>query len=315
MVEGKGGRRALRAPFFIDATGDADLALAAGVPVESGRPGDGLMQAMTLMFGVGNIDKEKFAKWGGYPALERRYVELAAELGLRNPRRDSLSGMWGAQSRHGEYAFNVTRILGADGSNAVSLTKAEIEGRLQVWEFVERFLAPHIPGFENSYVVWTAAKIGVRETRRIVGEYVLTRDDIWNFVKFPDTINCGAYPIDIHCPLGEVGEFPIGHFYGGNYWTIPYRSLVPLGIDNLLVAGRCLSATHEAMAAARVMANCLGTGEAAGYAAALCIKENTTPRQLDPQNVRELLLKNDGWLGEDFSLAKGSRCLVAGSAS
>jgi hypothetical protein len=306
VIEGKGGRRALRAPIFIDTTGDADLAFLAGAPVEKGRPDDGLMQAMTLMFGVGNIDKTRFTEWGAYPALERRYVELAGEMGLRNPRRDSLSGMWGAQSRHGEYSFNVTRILGADGTDAASLTKAETEGRLQVLEFVERFLRPHIPGFENAYVVWTAAKIGVRETRRIVGEHVLNHDDVWNFVKFPDVINCGASPIDIHCPLGGVGEFPIGHFFGGKYWTIPYRCIVPLKIDNLLAAGRCLSATHEAMGAARQMTNCMGTGEAAGFAAALCVKENTTPRQLDPRKVQELILKHDGWLGEGFSLANGA---------
>ena len=193
--------------------------------------------------------------------------------------------MWGAPSRVGERASNVTRVLHADGADAHSLSKAEVEGRMQAWEFLNRFLHPHIPGFEHAYISWTTAKVGVRETRRIVGEYVLTRDDIWNFVKFPDAILCGSYPIDIHSPTDDQTEYPENHFYGGKYWTVPYRSLVPLKIDNLLVAGRCLSATHEALSAVRVMANTIAMGEAAGYAAALCLKNRVTARELDPRLI------------------------------
>ena len=298
VVEGKGGRTALIAKQFIDATGDADLALAAGVPVEKGRKQDGKVQPMTMMFAVGNIDKAAFAAWGGYPKLEELYCEVATREGFRNPRRANLSCIWGPSSRTGEFAFNVTRVLESDGSNSRSLSLAEIEGRLQVWEFMEKFLKPHVPGFAHSYIVWTAAKIGVRETRRIVGEYVITRDDIWNFVKFKDAINCGSYPIDIHSPTDSTTEFPMDHFYGGKYWTIPYRSLVPLNVENLLVAGRCLSATHEAMAAVRCMANTIGMGEAAGFAAARCVRNGVTPRTIDYRDVQRALLQHDGWLGE-----------------
>jgi hypothetical protein len=306
VVEGKGGRRALKAKMFIDATGDADLAYAAGVPVEKGRKSDGKSQSMTLVFGVGNIDKQRFEAAGGYANLEAIYNAVSVKENFRNPRRGILSGIWNAQGREGEYTFNVTRVLNADGSDSVSLTHAEVEGRLQAWEFMDRFLRPHVPGFERAYIVWTAAKVGVRESRRVVGEYVLTRKDIWEFVKFPDVINCGSWPIDIHSPTDETTEICHDHFYGGKYWTIPYRSLVPLKVDNLLVAGRCLSATHEALAAVRVMANTLSMGEAAGYAAALCLKHRVTPRTLTPSLVQALLLKNGGWLGESFERHPGS---------
>jgi hypothetical protein len=299
VFEGKGGRVALEAPMFIDATGDADLAFSAGAPVERGRKRDGKVQPMTLIFGVGNIDKKRFLAWGNHETLEKKFTEVSEAAGdFLNPRRVHLAGYWGPESRLGEYCFNVTRVLNSDGSDSVSLSAAEVDGRRQAWEFMDRFLRPHVPGYENAYIVWSAAKIGVRETRRIVGEYVLTRDDIWNFVKFPDAINCGSYPIDIHSPDSASTEIPLDHFYGGKYWTIPYRSLVPLQIDNLLVAGRCLSATHEALSAVRVMANTIGMGEAAGYAAALCVQQRQAPRRLDHRRVQELLLKNGGWLGE-----------------
>jgi hypothetical protein len=303
LLEGKGGRRALSARMFIDTTGDADLAAAAGVPVEKGRKKDGLTQPMTMMFGVGGVDKARFRAWGGYPELLRRYEKISTEKNFRNPRRATLSEIWGPESRTGEITFNATRVLGADGTDAASLSAAEAEGRLQVWEFQEQFLRPHIPGFEKSYIVWTSAKIGVRETRRIVGEYVLNREDIWNFAKFPDAINCGAYPIDIHSPDGPATEFPLDHFYGGRYWTIPYRALVPLKIDNLLVAGRCLSATHEALAAVRCMANTLGMGQAAGTAAALALSLGTSNRNLPVERLQACLREDGAWLGEALECA------------
>ena len=145
----------------------------------------------------------------------------------------------------------MTRVVNRDGSDAESLTSAETDGRMQAWEFLEKFLKPHIPGFENAYMVWTAAKIGVRETRQIVGEYVLTEEDVASFRKFDDAIACGAYAIDIHSPTGDGTRFVPHEFYGGRYWTVPYGCIVPLSIDNLLVAGRCLSATHEARGSGR----------------------------------------------------------------
>ncbi|PAW78144.1 MAG: hypothetical protein B9S32_08085 [Verrucomicrobia bacterium Tous-C9LFEB] len=298
IVEGKGGRLALQAGLYIDTTGDADLAISAGVPIAKGRTLDGKMQPMSLIFAVGNIDLDRFQKWGGYGKMESVWNEISVREHFRNPRRGNLSGMWGSPERSGERTFNVTRVTGLDGSDAHTLSRAEVEGRRQAWEFLYDFLQPHIPGFEKSFVSWTSAKIGVRETRRIVGEYILTRDDIWNFVKFPDAINCGSYPIDIHSPTDATTDYPTDHFYGGKYWTIPYRSLVPLKVDNLLVAGRCLSATHEALSAVRVMANTMGMGEAAGFAAALALQHKTTPRRLDARLVQDAMLQHGAWLGD-----------------
>lgn len=303
VVESKGGRLGLQAGMYIDATGDADLASSAGVPIAKGRTLDGKMQPMSLIFAVGNIDLDRFRQWGGYGKMEATWNEISVREHFRNPRRGNLSGMWGSPERVGERAFNVTRVIGLDGSDSHTLSRAEVEGRLQAWEFLNDFLKPHIPGFENAFISWTSAKIGVRETRRIVGEYVLTRDDIWNFVKFPDAINCGSYPIDIHSPTDATTDYPTDHFYGGKYWTIPYRSLVPLKVENLLVAGRCLSATHEALSAVRVMANTMAMGEAAGFAAALSLQHKTTPRRLDAQLVQNALLESGAWLGEKSAVS------------
>ncbi|MDR3708693.1 MAG: FAD-dependent oxidoreductase [Capsulimonadaceae bacterium] len=298
VVEGKAGRRALAAKIFIDATGDGDLAESAGAPMEKGRREDGKMQSMTLMFAVGNIDTTRYEEWGGYDRMVREYIKVSESEHFRNPRRTDLSGSWGSANRIGERAFNVTRILGYDGSDAKSLTEAEIEGRTQAWEFLERFLKPHVPGFENAFISWTAGKIGVRETRRIVGEYVLNENDIVSFRKFDDTVVCGSYPIDIHSPTGDGTRFLPGEFYGGRYWTIPYRSLVPLNVDNLLVAGRCLSATHEALSAVRCMANTIAMGEAAGTAAALALREGKSPRNLDVRCLQTELIARGAWLGD-----------------
>jgi hypothetical protein len=305
IVEGKGGRRALACRLVIDASGDADVAVAAGVPTVVGRGGDGRTQPMTLMFGVGGIDQSAFIVWGGgedrwvaYQKMEALWRETVARGGFRNPRTNDFSCFWGVPCRVGEWAFNATRILDADGTDSVSLTRAEGEGRRQVFELVDRFLRPSVPGFSQAYVAWTAAKIGVRESRRIVGAYTLTRQDIWDFATFPDTICHGSYPIDIHSPTGATTDFRanVGHFYGGRHWSVPFRCLVPNGVANLLVAGRCLSAEHEALAAVRVNANTIAMGEAAGVAAALAHRGHTDPGAVDPARLRRQLVSQGAWL-------------------
>jgi hypothetical protein len=254
------------------------------------------MQPMTLMFGIGGIDKKAFQEWGGYHRMTELWKGMSEKF--RNPRKQDFAHFWGPDSRSGEWAFNATRVLAADGSDSVSLSAAEAEGRRQVFEMIDAFLKPHVPGFEGAFVSWTAPKIGVRETRRIVGAYTLTRDDIWNFVSFDDAICHGSYPIDVHSPTGSDTEFPHDHFYGGRHWSIPYRSLVPLNVRNLLVGGRCLSSEHEALAAVRVMANTMATGEAAGTAIALAQKVGIDPADLDPQVLRTQLRAQGAWLPE-----------------
>lgn len=298
LVEGKGGRRALPADYFIDTTGDADLAFHAGVPCEMGRHLDGAVQPQTLIFSVGGIDQEAFEKAGGWSYMYECFDQVTAANAFRNPRKKSFSGYWTTKSRQGELMFNVTRVLRQDVTKSRGLTSAEVESRLQAWEFVQDFLRPHVEGFANAYLVWTAAHVGIRETRRIRGHYVMTKDDIWNFRKFEDVVVCGSYPIDIHSPTGADTEFPQEHFYGGKYWTIPYRSLVPLEVENLLVAGRCLSATHEALSAVRCIANTLAMGEAAGTAAALCRGRQLAAIDLPIEELQAALSEAGVWLGE-----------------
>ena len=281
VVEGKGGRRVLRAKRFVDATGDADVAVYAGVPFAIGRESDGAVQSLTMMFTVGNVDLERFNAWGGYKRARDLWVTLQADGKFRNPRRTDLSGFWHVNNRAGELSLNVTRITGVNAGDPQQLTYAEIEGRRQVWEFLYDFLKPHVPGFENAYIVYTASKVGVRETRRIVGEYVLTEEDVVTFRKFDDAIALGCWPIDIHSPSGDGTRYLRNHFYGGKHYTIPWRCLIPKKVDNLLVAGRCISATHEALSAVRVMAQTMCMGQAAGTACAMSIEANVTPRELD----------------------------------
>lgn len=298
VVEGKDGRRALPADYFIDTTGDADLAECAGVPCEIGRTQDGAIQPQTLIFSVGGIDLDAFETAGGWNYMYECFDRVTSTHAFRNPRKKSFSGYWTTQSRKGELMFNVTRVLGQDVTKSHGLTTAEVESRLQAWEFVQDFLRPNVAGFSNAYLVWTAAHVGVRETRRIRGHYVMTKDDIWNFRKFEDTVVCGSYPIDIHSPTGADTEFPQDHFYGGKYWTIPYRSLVASEVENLFMAGRCLSATHEALSAVRCIANTLAMGEAVGTAAALCRERKLAAIDLPYQELQGALLEAGVWLGE-----------------
>jgi hypothetical protein len=295
IVEGKGGRRLLRAKLFIDASGDGDVCYYAGVPM---MKEEGELQPPTLMFVVGNIDLERYMAAGGYKTLLEKYTQISTEEQFRNPRRTELSGGWRLGTRKNELAFNVTRILNIDATDPLDLTRAEVEGRHQAWEFLLKFLKPHVAGFEEAFITNTFHRVGIRETRRIVGEYVIHEDDLWNFRKFEDAVCSGCYPIDVHNANNETTLYPPELFYNGNYYTIPYRALVPLGIDNVLVAGRCLSCDHVAFGGLRVIGNTMGMGQAAGTAAALCLQQSVIPRSLDVQLLRSTLELNGAFLGE-----------------
>jgi hypothetical protein len=173
-----------------------------------------------------------------------------------------------------------------DGTDRDQLSRAEIEGRRQVLPLLN-FLRKYVPGFEHCYLIDTGSQIGVRESRRIMGEYVLTKEDVLGARRFNDAIARVSFPIDIHDVQGGGGFFQGPS--GGPYYTIPYRSLVPGRIDNLLVAGRCISATHEAHGSLRVMPPCFATGQAAGTAAALALETKVSPRSVDVRLLRESL--------------------------
>jgi len=178
----------------------------------------------------------------------------------------------------------MTNITGIDGTSAEDLTTAEVEGRRQIRILLD-FLRARISGYERSYLVETAPMMGVRETRRILGEYVLSEDDVLNEAKFQDSVAQSSYGTDIHNPK-DPGTFLRVVKSGGSH-GIPYRCLIPRKTEAIITTGRCISATHEANSAIRVMATCMATGQAAGTAAALSLKKSVSPRELDVKLLQE----------------------------
>lgn len=300
----KSGLLRLEADAFVDATGDGDVAAAAGAPFEKGRGGPEerpTLQPMSMVFKMANVDLAAvvesvgtgYAKAVKPGCSEPDYVWFAASLERwRHLIDDPAQGLprnyrfWGNSIRPREANINATRITGLDGTSVWDLTRAELEGRRQVRRFA-RFLVEHVPGFERAYVVSTAPFVGVRETRRILGEYVLTHEDLRTGRAFPDAVCRAGYPVDIHDARG--GETYFETIGGDGAYDIPYRCLVPLAVDGLLVAGRCISATPEAMASLRVMVVAMAIGQAAGVAAAMACKTGRVPRELDPDAIREAL--------------------------
>ena len=187
---------------------------------------------------------------------------------------------------------NTTRSLKVSGLSNIDMSRAASEGHRNAWQ-IHQLLKKRIPGFNDSYIANTATQVGVRETRRIVGDYTMTGMDVVNAQKFEDVIARGSYPIDIHDPTGGGGEMI--RLKEGEYYDIPYRSLIPKGVDNLLVAGRCISATHEAQASIRITATCTAMGEAIGNAAGLCLKNNLGSRDLDIKELQKYIEPNIIW--------------------
>ncbi len=288
IVENKSGRSAILAKIVIDCTGDGDIAARSGAPYEKGRSEDGLMQPMTMMFRLENVD---FQQEEGSQLCE--LIERAVEKGAKYEFPYKHGWVIHLPVK-GHVVVQHTHVYGLDATDAVDLTKAEIEGRRQVMATVD-LLQNYVSEFKSTRLVQTPVNIGVRETRRIMGEYVLTRSDLIDGKKFDDGVVTATFGIDIHDPAPESQIRP----KRGKVkpYQIPYRCLVPQKIDNLLVAGRCISGTHEAHASYRVTGNCIAMGEAAGIASALCLKDKLIPRELDGRKLKELLKDRKIFLG------------------
>lgn len=298
----KSGPQGIRAGITIDCSADADVAARAGVPFKIGRDEDGLTQPMTLFFRVANVDDQRVQEYlDAHPEDFRPFASLVQQAREKGefpiPRRGI--GMY-KTLKDGVWRINTTRILHVNGTNAEDLTRAEIEGRKQVLALM-KFFRKWLPGFENCVLLDTATQIGVRETRRIVGEYVLTLDDLASGRHFPDVIALAGYPVDIHSPTGDGGGVSPDEFQTANAYEIPYRSLVPINREQLLVAGRSISATHEAMAAIRVMPPAFAMGQAAGTAAAMAIERRVTPREVPIKELQTLLVRQGAYLGEEIA--------------
>ncbi|OZM77138.1 FAD-dependent oxidoreductase [Pseudonocardia sp. MH-G8] len=302
----KDGLRARRATVVVDCSADGDVAYRAGAATVSGRDSDGLVQPMTLFFRVSGIDDEAVERYVRAHTDDFRpfasIVAAAREAG-RFPAPRMGVGMY-KTLRPGVWRINTTRILGKDGTSTADLTAAEIEGREQALRLLDFFRA-ELPGFEKCELLDTAATVGVRETRRVTGEYVLTLEDLQTGRHFDDVIAMCAYPVDIHDPAGSGGGSD-EKWGTANAYEIPYRSLVPRDIDQLLVAGRCASASHEAMAAIRVMPPAFAMGEAAGAAAALAVEAAVTARKIDIGALQRRLLIGGAYLGEQVSELSGT---------
>ncbi|MFK4547111.1 hypothetical protein RKD29_006707 [Streptomyces tendae] len=293
VFETKSGPVVIDAGVVVDGTGDGDVASACGAPYEIGRPEDGLVQPMTLMFRVADFSRPDFAayvrehpdQWRGVHGLWDLIEEARAGGELRLPREDIL---FFATPHPREVAVNSTRVNRVLGTSVWDLTRAEYTARHQLTQ-IDRFLRTRVPGFEESYVVQSGTHVGVRESRRVLGDYQLTGHDILAARAFPDVIAHGAYPVDIHNPRGSgtvLKRVPRGSFY-----DIPLRCLLPRGTDRLLVAGRCISGTHVAHSSYRVMPIAMATGHAAGVCAALTVRHGSGPRGLPYRLVQRELLR------------------------
>jgi hypothetical protein len=310
VLHNKGGLQGVLARCTVDCSADADVAARAGVPFKKGRDSDQLTQPMTMFFRVANVNREAVdAYFRDHPEeIEQRMafsscLRAAQAAGDYVPPRERLSLYESPQE--GVWRVNVSRILGVDGTRVEDLTRAEIEGRRQVMQILG-FLRKYVPGFENCTLLDTAAQVGVRETRRIEGEYTLTQDDLVTGRDFEETIAYCAYPMDIHDPKGPGGGVS-NQGETANMYQVPYRCLVPRKIDQLLVAGRCVSATHEALGAIRVMPPSFAMGEAAGTAAALAVQEGVPPRRVPVPWLQETLVEHGAFLGPRFAQAATHR--------
>ena len=285
----KSGLKALRGTVVIDTSGDGDVAARAGAPYEKGRATDGLLQPVSLFFRVGNVDDEAVQGYmDEHPddICFRNIVREAKTRGEYSHTKDWLTMF--RLPRAGEWWGNASRVHDIDATDGEQLTRAEIEGHRQVVYLVD-FLRRSVPGFEDCYLLDTGSQIGVRETRRIIGDYVLSDEDVYAARRFEDAIARVSFPMDIHDVQGGGGFFEGPR--EGPYYTIPYRCLVPRRVENLLVAGRCISATHEAHGSLRVMPPCFATGQAAGTAGALAVETKVDPRNIQADVLRDRLVQ------------------------
>lgn len=322
LVANKAGLEIVLARVVVDATGDGDVAGRAGARFVKGRAPDGGMQPVTRIFRLAGVNvEEMFAflrahpgemslpdGWSGgtdYRAEDLRaasvvmdaFPTLVAEAraaGEFSVPRDRIGIETGPAP--GVVTINATRVHGVDGTNPDALSRAEVETQRQMFEVLQ-FLKRRVPGFHGARLLDAAYQVGVRETRHILGGYVLTLEDILAGRDFPDTVARGAYPVDLH-DVGGGAEAPGSRGGGGGVmlrrieraYGVPLACLIPAGLDGLLVAGRAVSATHEAAGSVRGQAVCMATGHAAGTAAALACQAGRPPRDVDVGTVQRMLL-------------------------
>jgi hypothetical protein len=317
IIESKSGRQAVFAQLIVDTTGDADVASWVGAPYCIGRPQDHVPQPMTMMFKMSDVDLNQIADYAstnlddftftyfpeteglisddqqqlnmifeGFQKLQARAFESEGYIGPRNG--FNIKTGLGV----GNVFINATRISSGSALDVYDLTQAEVNVRKQVITFVA-FLKQYVPGFQDAYLSATPIEIGVRETRRIIGDYTITLSDILSRSQFHDVIAKGYGVIDIHEPGGRELRFDSIEEY-----QIPFRCLLPQTVDNVVVAGRCISCDHESLGTIRTIPTCMYTGQAAGVAAALAVRRGNRLRNLDITIVQDALIKQKAVIHE-----------------
>ncbi len=329
IVANKSGIQRLEADVTIDCSGDGDVAARGGVAWEKGRTADGLVQAPTLVFKLGGVSREGFIAGCKDPAINYRewiapYPDIRDKMMRRIDRMKVIicggyaklieqaraAGDFSVPQtrvvgvklhRADEYLVVMTRVLGLDPTDIQSLTDAYTKVYEQI-PVLTNFFRKYVPGFEQSHLREIAPMLGVRESRRIMGDYLLTAEDLIAGRVFEDAVSMGGYHIDIHRPAGTWVDS-----HNVRTYTIPLRSLVARDVDGLMMSGKCISATHEAIASTRVVPICMGQGQAAGTAAALAAKQGVSIREISIPELQETLAKQ----GAEFGRTLGDPDLAA----
>jgi hypothetical protein len=308
ILESRSGRRVFAGKVFVDASGDGTLGYHAGARFELGL--NGRTQGMTLRFRVGYVDLPRFVVWAeahpqyqfsesisllGKPAdehLRRRGLMFGSRLDLmfagfrdKYPELPTDTYFNCSCIRPGELSINSTRVYDLDPTQPDDLTKAEVVTRRQAWA-IWRFLQENVPGFENSVIVETAVQVGIRESRRIMGDYILTAEDGIAHKEFEDSVQTCRVVWDSH----DKGKYQLKSI--GGLVEVPYRAFLPAGLEGVLLAGRCSSSDHLMNSAFRRMENAFQSGQVAGTAAGLCATSSLTPRKLPVEELRQALRKN-----------------------
>jgi hypothetical protein len=311
VISNKSGRSVVQAKLYIDASGDADLAALAGVPFKAGGE-QGEMQPGTMCYVVTGANKARFEQFlqdtGEHKQLENTVIEAQRNGDLPEGRK-RISGMaWISDSVVG---FNFGHIFNIDGTKAEDLTRAAIEGRKLIHTQI-RFLRKYVPGFEQVLLVHSGDQIGIRETRRIQGDYTLVVDDFLSMRTFEDDIARNSYFIDIHL-ANASGTMTIKHLPQGKSHGVPYRCMLPQGKSNLIVAGRSVSSDRPVQGSLRVMPNCFAMGEAAGVAAAIASLGDIGFREVSISELQRKLIEQGAWLGERPGKADADQTVSVGA--
>ncbi len=296
FVHSKNGMEFIRARTVVDATGDADIAFLCGCPMEQGREEDGLTSPTGIIFVMEGVDSTAFEKYC-LDTGDVRFKKIITGLQAEGQWPFEFEGIVCCEMpRRGRFFINALQQLNVNGTRAEDLTRGIIEGRQQVRTLAE-IMKKYMPGFTRSELVQTSPVLGVRDTRRIIGEYRISVEDVIEGRHFPDTIGLSGYQFDMADPKKPSYQRMEKTKPRSPYTEIPYRSLLPKGIDNLIAAGRCVSSAWDALGVLRIMPACFAMGQAAGTAAGLVVKTKTAFKNIDVTVLQRTLLKAGAILG------------------